>query len=248
MTLAACGESEKYIDHFSVSSTVDSFNVAAVFSQNYEIEGEASVAFKNYGSIFIGPNADQFFTIELSLNYAVFFDGELIPVTTLPTGMRFPSIVTTTLYSVVLKDDPGQWKIIGYFARQNNPAQVAKTLVGIAIQIGEIGTTFPTATLTQNYFNDAHKQVASFTVYGPKLDSNNKVLVPGGIFFISDLKAFGADNLSSSNINVVAGSQLEIAGPAAKNLKSNHDRRALVADFVRELEAAGIIRKRSSSK
>lgn len=236
LALSGCGgggtEETKFVENWKLSSVDNKLAVTAVFNQSYSIDGEAMIQFKDYGSIYIGQTDDRRFQVSLLLEAIAMNDITLQPVTSLPTGFMFPSIVDMPMYMAeVLKND--QMRALLYFGYRENPRKI---LVALAIEFRAIGNNFPVLSLTQNYFNNNNVRFASFTLYGPKLSGDNKVLVPGGLFLAADVS-----QAIDMNSTVFTGKKLSITGPAAPNYQDPGTRRELLKTLVNELTQKGVL-------
>lgn len=231
-TLTSCGgETEKYIESWKINWSQNTFNVNAVFNQQYEIDGEALIKFKNYGTVYVGQDDQRRFSVNFALDKGIFGDIDLTPASSLPTGVNFPNIVTMPMVQTKLMTETGKWTIYGYFGQQDK-----KWLAGAAIQLDGINNNFPVLSVTQNYFKD-NQRFASFTIYGPKLDANGNVLVPGGLFVVADVNML-IDNKAQVQTNV------EISGQDAHLYQDQQKRDQLMMEIYRQLESTGLIRKK----
>lgn len=254
LAIVACNRSnQSYIKDWSVQHQGSQLKVTASFDETYQIDGEAQVPYKNYGSIFIGQNDSRQFTIGLDFNDNVFGDVDLKQVSALPTGVGFPSIVTGPLGVVDLLKDPGKWSISAYFGALSSSPSAMKSLVGAGISLSGVDSSFPDITLTQNYFTKDNRRFGSLTIYGPKLDENKKVLVPGGIFVVADLEVFKQSSSGqltqqafgpAPHIRFKIGKKFEVSGREAKKYRSQRAQNAAAYQFLRALEKSGVAHRR----
>lgn len=210
---SGCQE-EKYVERWNITHDADALRVVATFNKTYEVNLETEVFYKNFGSINIFSDAAKQFTIDLNLQRAVFGDVDLQQATALPTGAAFPSIVPGPLYRTVVKDEPGKYKAIAYFDLPSGSNGGQSLLVGFALQLEGVNNNFPTVSVSQLYYSD-NKKAAAFTVYGPKLNADGKVEIPGGIFIAADLKALqGTIGSRAMNTTWETSPELRNANPA----------------------------------
>lgn len=239
----ACGKNESYIKDWSVQNQGLQFQVNAIFKDGFQIDGETRIPFKTYGSIFVGQNDAREMVISVEMNENAFNDIDLMETKALPTGEKFPNIVTGPLGMVSLLQEAGRWAINGYFGKLATGENAQKSLVAVGIELAGIDNTFPNITLTQNYFTKENYRFGSLTIYGPKLDANNQIEVPGGVFLAADLEAFKAKG-ARSRMEFMIGKKFEVSGPDAKRFPTEHDQQKVALKFVKAVEKAGIIRKR----
>lgn len=232
------GEQQSFIDSWKIGTVGHQLQVNAVFNQQYTIDGEAMVQFKDYGSIYIGQDDNRHFSVSLLLDTAVLGDIDLQPVSTLPTGFMFPNIVDMTLYAATITENANM-RVIAYFGtRDANGNLPKKTLAGLAIELRAIGNNFPMLSITQNFFDANNQRYASFSLYGPKLSSDNQVLVPGGLFLAADItKTIGMSQ------PMLVGEKLSVEGPHASYFKSPRARAKMLKAMFNELKAQGIVRE-----
>jgi hypothetical protein len=235
MGASGCKE-ESFVETWTIKSEAQSLRVTAAFSKNYEVNMEGEFPVKNLGSVRIFPDSENRFTVDLNVKWDMFGDSELVKVETLPSGVQFPSLITNGLYAMTLADVPNKHKVIAYFDSPNGSLNGTSLLVGLAIQLQGVSSNFPTGSVTQNYFHN-NRKASVFTIYGPKLDVDGKVLVPGGLFVAADLKA----------IQGVIGSLAQRTGwevsDEHKGL-SQDEIEDLVEEMLEEAKDAGIIRER----
>lgn len=245
MLATACGQSESYIQNWSVKNQGQQIQVNATFNQSYTVDGEARIQYKNYGSIYIGQDDNRLFTVSVDVNPAVFGDTSLAPVTTLPTGIAFPSIVVGPLGQVQLVTD-GKWRVSGYFGYNTSTDGVTKALVGVGMELSAIGSSFPTLSLTQNYFTADNRKYASLTIYGPKFAADNTtVLVPGGLFLVADANVLmSLKKKGQGNIQFKFSKNFEVSGPDAGKYPTKADRQMVALKFLNALEQSGTIKRR----
>jgi hypothetical protein len=241
--LTACSggnpEQSKFIESWKIGTVNNQIGVSAVFNQQYTIDGEAMVNFKDYGSIYIGQDDQRRFAVSLSLDVAALVDIDLQPAFALPTGFPFPSIVDMQLYSATLSENDNM-KVIAYFGtREATASAPRKTIAALAIEMRAIGSNFPMLSITQNYFNSSNKRYASFSLYGPKLASNGSVVTPGGLFLAADVA-----QTIGSNTPLVVGEKLSLNGPHAKNYVDADSRKKLLKAMFVELKNQGVLQDR----
>lgn len=233
LSAASCS-SETFVKSWDIRANPDSFNVIAKFTPDYEISMEGQFMFKDWGRAWIYQDNDGLFTIDLQFLRGVVGDIDLRPAVALPTGARFPSIINKDMFSVTLAQEPLKYRVIAYF----DGFTAEPSLVGLAIQVEQVNNSFPQLAVTQNYFNDANEKIAAFTIYGPQLDPNNNVLVPGGIFV--------AANYSLGDI--IGGSRshggFDITGKDADQYRTPQAREELIKKMLQLAEDTGIIRRR----
>lgn len=240
--LSACGETEQFINNWKVKADSSRVSVSAEFQSQFEINGEISVPFKNYGRVSFGQSENGNFAVNIDLENLGWSDAALRPVSTLPTGARFPSFVDMQIYAVDLADN-SDMKLTLYVGNRSASGNVVrKTLLGAGIEIRAIGSTFGNVTITQNYFREvggAKKQFSAFTIYGPKTNSAGAVEIPGGIFLVADAAQF-----VTSGQSVMVGQKLEVRGPEAQSYTTEEQRRGLFQRMFRELKRSGVIREK----
>jgi hypothetical protein len=235
MGASGCKEN-KFVDQWSIYTTSGAFSVVASFNPDYELSLEGEIPFKDYGVVRFANNTSGAFTVEINMNYRTFGDDTFQRTTTLPTGTKFPSIVTGPMNMVQLLNKPNQYKIIGYFADVDDIFNAESVLVGVAIQLQGVKNNLPTGAITQKYFVD-NRVAASFTIYGPQTDAEGTVLVPGGIFLAGDLKAL------QGTIRTEKGLIMEERSGAMKNA-SDEQVREFINSAMEEAERAGVLKKK----
>lgn len=234
-TLASCGQSAPVVQKWTIANSGTALDVAALLDPSYEINGEGVIAFKNYGSINISQANNGQSSIEVSLNTNAFIDVGLQPVTTLPTGAAFPSIVQGAMNAIDLQNDLKKWDVQLYLSHQTDSDGTNRALVGVSIASRGVSTSFSGLTLTQNYFNSNNLKFAAVSFYGPKLDTNGNTLVPGGVFLVADVNQL----ISSPHV----GSELEVTGSNAAQYQSPEAKQRLAYEFLKSAEEAGLIRR-----
>lgn len=220
-----------FIKSWNISSQNDQFAMSAVFGDNYEVDMEAEILFKNYGSAYLYSNTQKNFVVDLHLNIHSFFDIDLNQQTTLPTGARFPSLVERPMGMISLTDANSEHNVNLYF--DSAPFGNVTRLVGVGIQVDGIDHNFPTVSVTQNYFLDG-KKFAAFQIYGPKLSEQGEVLVPGGLFLVGDI-----NTLVNQMDDKIVVKQTEVEGIEGL---SQQEIQSLMIKARRVLENTGIIR------
>jgi hypothetical protein len=222
-------DANNFINHIKLSKDTQTFEYSTTFGQNVEVDMEAEIPVGKYGSISFYKDDNGQFNVALKASFDVFSDISLNPVTTLPNGMSFPSIVSGPLNQLKVADVSGQYSVYAYF---DNPASTGtKKLVGLAIQFENIKNNLPQVTITQSFFTQANQKFASFTIFGPT--TKNGVTIPGGIFLIGDVN----QAIDSSDFNT---NSMKVAGPEAHKYQSEHSKTLLMWQVKKALEANGI--------
>jgi hypothetical protein len=217
-------DTENFISHIKLSQDSQSFEYTTTFGSNVEINMEAEIPVGQYGSITFFKNDAGEFSVKLKATFDVFGDISLVPVTTLPNGMGFPSIVSGSMYKFKLNNN-----VNAYFDTAG--IMGAKKLAGLSLQLGNGSSNLPQVTITQSYFTSDNKKFASLTVFGPSV--KNGVTYPGGIFLVGDIsQAIDSAQLMSNTT--------QIAGPDAHKYKTNESKEKLMIQVKKAFEANGI--------
>jgi len=222
-------DANNFINHIKLNKDSQTFEYTTTFSQNVEVDMEAAIPVGKYGTISFYKDDSGQFTIDLKATFDIFSDINLTPVTTLPTGMAFPAIVTGPLYQLKVADVTGQYAVYLYLDNPNGTG--TKKLVGLAVQFENIKNNLPTVTVTQSFFTQANQKFASFTVFGPS--TSNGTTTPGGIFLVGDINQI----IDSGNFNT---NSVGIAGPDAHKYQSAQGKQLLMMKVQKALEANGI--------
>lgn len=222
-------DAQNFVKHIKLSQDAQSFEYTTSFSQNVEVDMEAEIPVGKYGSISFFKDDQGQFSVKMKATFDIFGDTTLIPATTLPNGLSFPSIVTGPLYQVKVADVEGEYSVYAYF---DNPMTTGKKLAGLAIQFDNIKNNLPQVTITQSFFTDDNQKFASFTVFGPM--TKNGVTYPGGLFLVGDVNQAIDTVTAKSNT-------LGIAGPEAAKYKSERSKKFLMYKVKKALEANGIV-------
>ncbi|MFZ4404104.1 MAG: hypothetical protein ACOYOK_08390 [Pseudobdellovibrionaceae bacterium] len=236
VTLPACKQGStdpqksEYIDHIKINKGTVSFEYITTFSNNLEVDMEGEFPINKYGSVVFYNDAQGKFNIGLQASLNLFGDLNLTEATALPNGARFPVIVTGSLYSIVVSDVPGKYKIVAYVDKPAGSLGGAK-LAGVALQLENIKNSFPQVSITQSFFK-GNAKYASFTLYGPRQQGDK--VVPGGLFLVGDINAV-IDGSTNLWIN-----QPTVWGPQAKNYKSDAAKYKLFKQAQKVLATQGI--------
>lgn len=238
MSLTACETGSGSAVSWQIATDANSIGIMATLNQSYAINGEATMFFKNYGSVRIGQNNIGQSTITFAMAQNAFGDIGLGRYSTLPTGGAFPSLITGPMLGASILNDSSMSANI-YFSNQRDADGTVRRLIGLSVGFRGISTSFGTLSLTENYFNAQGLKFASFTIYG---GSNT---APGGLFLAADVNHFStAASLKASTEAMGGHTELEVRGRGAAKYKTQADRQQLGLRMLADLERAGAIRRR----
>jgi hypothetical protein len=184
--MVGCGGAQsQFIKAFSVKFIENDVQVTTEFAKAVPLNMELEVPVKNYGTVKLIPaSGDKGFQIQTTLNSSAWIDKEFLsnPVNTLPSGAALPSFVSTSLgMKNVYKDK-------NFAANMYVGSQPEKKYLGASLELAFLGAKFPASlTLTQKIVDSSQREIGAVTLYGPKVD-NGVVLVPGGLFFVTDVQ------------------------------------------------------------
>ncbi len=249
LALAGCGQTSQVVQNWAITNNGTTISLAATLDPSYEINGEAIIPFKNYGTVNITQASNGQSTIGATLNVNSFLDNSLGVATTLPNNEPFPSIVTGSMLWADVLNNKSKWDIRLYFDRQAQANGTYHELVGVDIGNYGISTNFGSVTLTQDYFNSSNYKFASITFYGPVLNSTtNAVVVPGGIFLVADVNATtavvgpNATAIMASLGAKAARTEIEVGGADAYKYPTAQSRQELFSKILASLKNGGVIR------
>jgi hypothetical protein len=234
LALSGCKTSSdvsSYVDHFTITKDSQSFEYTTTFGNNLEVSLEGTFPIGNHGEIeFFQDNKGQF-NIGFKANFDLFGNVSFPVVTTLPTGASFPVIVSGGLYQILVKDEPGSYKIYAYVDSALGTAGMK--LAGVAIQFYNIKNNFPNLTITQSFFTDSNVRYASFTIFGP--GTVNGQTVPGGIFMVGDM------NQVINSRSAMIPNKMGISGPDAAKYQGDKEKQNLMKNVQRVLQSNGVV-------
>ncbi|RYZ86429.1 MAG: hypothetical protein EOP04_13910 [Proteobacteria bacterium] len=227
LSLVGCKTgSESLINHIKLSQDSQSFEYVTTFGGNVEIDMEATLPIGKYGSLTFFKNDTGEFSVKLAATMDVFGDSSLVPVNTLPNGLAFPSIVNGSMFTVKLGKN-----VQAYFDTAG--LMDAKKLAGLSLQFSNVDNNLPQVTITQNFFTEANKKFASFTVFGPT--TKNGVTYPGGIFLVGDI-AQAVDSIQGQG----SSRTTRIAGPDADKYQTAEAQEKLLVHVKKAFAAQGV--------
>lgn len=226
-SLVACKTgSESLINHIKLSQDSQSFEYVTTFGGNVEIDMEATLPVGKYGSLTFFKNDAGEFSIKLAATFDIFGDTSLAPVTTLPNGLAFPSIVSRSMYQLKLAKN-----VHAYFDTAG--LMGAKKLAGLSLQFSNIDNNLPQVTITQNFFTEENRKFASFTVFGPTTRAG--VTYPGGIFLVGDVSQM-VDSVQGAGLSKTT----RIAGPDAHKYQTAEAQEQLLMDVKKAFATQGV--------
>lgn len=235
--LTACETGSDSAVSWAISSDTNNFGIMATLNQSYAINGEATMYFKNYGSVRIGQNNVGQSTITFALAQNAFGDLGLMRTCALPTGVAFPSIVSGCMLTSSIQNNSSLSANI-YFSQQTDSDGTVRRLAGLAMGFKGISTSFGGLTLSQNYFNAQGLKYASLTIYGPVGTA------PGGLFVVADINHFST-SIQSVPVDMLGGrTEIEVRGRNAYKYRTPEARQALAQQMLNNLEQAGVLRRR----
>ncbi|MBC7370673.1 MAG: hypothetical protein H7326_03855 [Bdellovibrionaceae bacterium] len=227
LSLVGCKTgSDSLINHIKLSQNSQSFEYVTTFGGNVEIDMEATLPIGKYGSLTFFKNDAGEFSIKLAASLDVFSDTSLAPVSTLPNGLAFPSIVSGPMYTVKLGKN-----VQAYFDTAG--LMGAKKLAGLALQFNNVDNNLPQVTVTQNFFSEANRKFAAFTVFGPT--TRGGVTYPGGIFLVGDITQ-AIDSIQGSGTSKTT----RIAGPDAHKFQTAEAQEQLLVKVKKAFAAQGV--------
>ena len=144
---------------------------------------------KNVGRILLVPeSSSQGFGLGLNLNTRAFLRETWVDfreVNGLPTGASFPSWMGVPLVDVAVPElNRGGVDYHFYFGARG------QFYVGAAGVIHAIDERFPAVNIGYTFYDKQGRVVLGFQFFGPKIGSNGRAEVPGGIFIGTNLSPF----------------------------------------------------------
>jgi hypothetical protein len=221
---ASCKPAAKYLEKvtFDINPELSRAQVALVFTDKVRSNFAADFAIKDYGNLFTTPFSEgvQPFRAGFDLNLAVLMDNDFIqmaPTTTLPNGMPLGTggaLVQVDAGSL----GGGSAEFFGYV-----DIRELKWL-GMASMVRLVDDNFPAdLVLSQVFLRDSSGNPAVFaSFFGPKLNTDGSVSLPGGFALFANTKAlFAAQGGRSGPIELRPESELQLSGPAAAHYRAN---------------------------
>lgn len=187
---------------FSVEPNLETLKIALNFSKDVQTDLGGSFDVKNYGAIEVEPTTPTTpFNVGFRLNLGIVNDQDyvrLTPVTTLPSGQPLPFNVNRAMAQVKLVNQINpNFDVYAYVDI------VGKEWLGVAVTLKFINNKyFPAGLSVSKQFlkNSQGLARAAGSVFGPKVDSNGQLLIPGGIALFANAKAIIQDAKGSGQL------------------------------------------------
>ena len=205
----ACGSGEDSLIKNILYKTTDEKVILDVeFNSLFELNLEATIPIKNYGSLRFSPAAgNKGFLIGFELNYKALEDDEITRVRKtrlLPNGQPMSRYITEDLLWIQFKKKKKIRPSLYLGSSFDN------FYLGSSLELSFMDDDFPEGlTITQWVRDDQGRVLGVVTLYGPKLDGS-RVKVPGGLFFatnITHLIAYAEEDAKSSILPQMGGSK-----------------------------------------
>lgn len=212
-----------------VEPNLETVKVQMNFSDDVQSDLGGSFAVKDYGTIEVEPSTpDSPFNVGFRLNMNIVNDQDYVrldPTTTLPSGQPIPIAVNRAMAQVKLKNEVNPHFDVYAFVDI-----VGREWVGLAMTLKFIDNRYFPAGLSvsQNFLKDKQGRARGVAaVFGPKVDENNHLLVPGGIAVFANIKALIDEARGSGKLAVMdmKGGPFMFDGPHA-DYYEDHPREA----------------------
>ncbi len=179
-------------------------------SKRYGLGLAGSYNIRDYGTVFVSPEGPtNNFMFGFNLNTRVFLKESWLnfqEVTSLPTGAMFPGWMSGPVVdfeSPEINTSGLQWHF--YIGTRD------QFYIGAAALIKQVDNNFPAVNVGYTFYDNSGNVVLGLLFFGPKLDSNGKVAVPGGIFVGTNISPLLPNTLSSNQVATLAArSQSEL--------------------------------------
>lgn len=224
MVFSGC-DSSSLVSSFnaSVEPNLETLTTNLVFAKDVKSDLGGSFSIKDYGTIDVQPSTPETpFNVGLRLNLDIVNDLEFIryqPTTTLPAGQPLPTLINRAMAQVKLKNDiSSNFDIYAYVDI------LGKEWVGAVLTLKFLNNCFPAGiSITKNFLktkNGPARGVGTF--FGPKLDDNGKMLVPGGMAVFVNAKAL-VDEARGKQLALLdtKGSAYMFGGPTGDHYAKN---------------------------
>lgn len=179
----ACGNGEdSLIKKIDYRLTENSVGIDVEFNSSLELNMEATIPIKKYGSLTFSPAGyEKGFVMGFALNYKALEDDEILraeKTRLLPNGQPLSRYITEDLLWVKFKKEKEIRPSLYLGSSMDN------FYLGASLELGFMSEYFPTIT---QWIRDAKGRVLGvITFYGPKM-SGDRVVVPGGVFFATNV-------------------------------------------------------------
>jgi hypothetical protein len=187
--------------NFEVAPNRESLTVTVNFDPSIQADFGGSYLVKNYGSVFVDPyvSKDEPFKVGFNLNTSIFFDNEymtLTPTSMLPTGTPIPSLIGRVMVSARIPN-LNTPNLIPYIYVDIPQVPSDGVWVGTVVLMNFTNQYFPAGLSISENFLKGRNGVPRLTamVFGPKVDQNNHIIVPGGIAIFANIKALIAEGV-----------------------------------------------------
>lgn len=193
LVLGATGCKKSLIAGFEgkVEPNLETVKVQMNFAEDVQSDLGGSFDVKHYGTIEVEPSTpDSPFNVGFRLNLDVVNDQDYVrydPTTVLPSGQPIPVAVNRAMAQVKLKNEVNQ-----HFDVYAYVDILGREWVGMAMTLKFIDNRYFPAGLSvsKNFLKDKDGRARGVgAVFGPKVDNNNNLLVPGGIAVFANAKA-----------------------------------------------------------
>jgi hypothetical protein len=217
---------------FTVEPNIETATLLLNFAKDVQSDLGGSFPVKNYGTLELNPSTTTSpFSVGFRLNTNIFNDQEYVrlqPTLDLPNGQPIPALVNRALAQVKLKN-----QINPNFDIYTYVDVVGREWLGVAVTLKYTNSIFPGGlAVSQNFLKDSKGNArAVAAIFGPKLDGNGNIAVPGGIALFANVRALIDDAKSSvkksaTPQNVYAGaskpvSQAQFYGPLGAHYNAN---------------------------
>lgn len=194
----------------------------ANLTQRYGLGLAGSFALpKNVGEVVLAPETSSSgFGLGLNLNTAAFLRSTWLQfqeVNVLPTGALFPGWMSGPVVDIT-SPDLNRYGVDYHFFLGTRGVWY----LGAAGLIHKVDESFPAVNIGYTFYDNKGNVVIGFQFFGPKIGSNGKAVVPGGIFIGTNLSPL-LPPAPDGNV-AVAASALRIQNGELLNIveKANH--------------------------
>ncbi|MEW6057400.1 MAG: hypothetical protein AB1540_12380 [Bdellovibrionota bacterium] len=222
---------------YEIAANLESIKFRLNFAPGVTTDIGGTFPVKDYGTIEVEPSTPETpFNVGFRLNTSIFNDQELLdlaPVTILPSGQPLPVALNRAMAQVKLKNevDPN-FDVYLYVD------VLQREWLGLALTLKFINTkAFPPGlAVTRDFLQKNGRAQAVGAAFGPRVDNQGKLVVPGGIAVFANVQELLSDARKTKILNGTdsAGGPFVFYGPDALHYSNSPEEAQYLQEFFKQ--------------